>query len=389
MSKHSPNDTWKDEFYSSNLYRMLNKVKADDVEKTVGKVIDIAGKTVQQVEKVVDDAVTGKNGRPVQQTPPHNGAHHTGDGAFHAGQNWNGQANPSQNNPGPSPFDTRNRNPYQRTGPGGYSYTKNPRPSAPTTNKKKKYKKNDTPPEGMRLVHHKSLAKYYICAVLFLMYGLTADFDGEFLAYTWQGLIPLLIVFAMLFGLFSLIFRGKWVPEPIPEEPKPKAEPKSSGNPEVDRIVAEGTEYLRRLRKADENIEDEEISDAIVRMEEISFRIFAYIYDHPNKVGQTRKFMNYYLPTTLKLLESYDHMSRQDVSGENISQSMLEIERIMQTIVLAFEKQLDSLFQDEAMDISTDITVLEGMMAQEGISADDESVADKEEKEAESPSLKF
>ena len=82
-------------------------------------------------------------------------------------------------------------------------------------------------------------------------------------------------------------------------------------------------------------------------------------------------------------------MSRQDVSGENISQSMLEIERIMQTIVLAFEKQLDSLFQDEAMDISTDITVLEGMMAQEGISADDESAADKEEKEAESPSLKF
>ena len=104
-------------------------------------------------------------------------------------------------------------------------------------------------------------------------------------------------------------------------------------------------------------------------MQEVSFRIFAYICDHPQKVGQIRKFMNYYLPTTLKLLDSYDRMSRQDVKGENITQSMTEIERIMQTIVLAFEKQLDALFQDEAMDISTDITVLESMLTQEGISS--------------------
>lgn len=136
-------------------------------------------------------------------------------------------------------------------------------------------------------------------------------------------------------------------------------------------MVQEGTDYLRQLRQADENIEDEEISAAIVRMEDVSFRIFAYICDHPKKVPQIRKFMNYYLPTTLKLLNSYDRMSQQDVAGENITQSMTEIERIMQTIVVAFEKQLDALFQDEAMDISADITVLEGMMAQEGISSDD------------------
>ena len=94
--------------------------------------------------------------------------------------------------------------------------------------------------------------------------------------------------------------------------------------------------------------------------------------------------MNYYLPTTLKLLESYDRMSRQDVEGENITQSMEEIERIMHTIVLAFEKQLDALFQDEAMDISADITVLEGMMAQEGISSEDD-----DEEETEGPELKL
>ena len=94
--------------------------------------------------------------------------------------------------------------------------------------------------------------------------------------------------------------------------------------------------------------------------------------------------MNYYLPTTIKLLNSYHRLSQQDVNGENIQSTMVEIERIMQTIVKAFEKQLDALFQDEAMDISADITVLEGMMAQEGISSED---ADQEETEG--PELKL
>ena len=179
------------------------------------------------------------------------------------------------------------------------------------------------------------------------------------------------ILLVIVYFICSKIFKGKWVLEPIPQAPAP--EPKSSGNPEVDKVVQEGTDYLRRLRQADENIENEEISNAIVRMEDVSFRIFAYICDHPKKVPQIRKFMNYYLPTTLKLLDSYDRMSQQDVAGENITQSMTEIERIMQTIVLAFEKQLDALFQDEAMDISADITVLEGMMAQEGISTEDKT----------------
>ena len=80
--------------------------------------------------------------------------------------------------------------------------------------------------------------------------------------------------------------------------------------------------------------------------------------------------MSYYLPTTIKLLTAYDQMSRQGVSGENITGTMEKVEGMMSSIVQAFEKQLDSLFGDEAMDISTDITVLENMMAREGLSDD-------------------
>ena len=77
--------------------------------------------------------------------------------------------------------------------------------------------------------------------------------------------------------------------------------------------------------------------------------------------------MNYYLPTTLKLLSSYDKLEDTGITGTNISETMLSIERMMNTIVMAFEKQLDSLYGAEALDISTDITVLENMMAREGL----------------------
>ena len=87
----------------------------------------------------------------------------------------------------------------------------------------------------------------------------------------------------------------------------------------------------------------------------------------PQKLPQIRKFMNYYLPTTLKLLNAYDRMDAAGVSGANIDGTMGKIETMMNTVVVAFDRQLDALFADEALDISTDITVMEQMLAREGI----------------------
>ena len=80
--------------------------------------------------------------------------------------------------------------------------------------------------------------------------------------------------------------------------------------------------------------------------------------------------MSYYLPTTLKILNAYDRMGAAGVSGENIDGTMHRIETIMDTIVMAFHKQLDALFRDEAMDIASDITVMETLLAQEGLAED-------------------
>ena len=89
--------------------------------------------------------------------------------------------------------------------------------------------------------------------------------------------------------------------------------------------------------------------------------------DKPSKLPQLRKFLNYYLPTTLKLLNAYDRMDAAGVSGSNIDGTKGKIEDIMGTICKAFDKQLDALYGEEALDISTDITVLENMLAQEGL----------------------
>ena len=78
--------------------------------------------------------------------------------------------------------------------------------------------------------------------------------------------------------------------------------------------------------------------------------------------------MNYYLPTTIKLLNAYDRMDDTGISGSNIDTTKEKVERMMETIVVAFDRQLDALFGDEALDISTDITVMENLLKQEGLS---------------------
>ena len=103
-------------------------------------------------------------------------------------------------------------------------------------------------------------------------------------------------------------------------------------------------------------------------LEQTTAKILDHVIQQPEKLPQIWKFMNYYLPTTLKLLNAYDRMGAAGVEGENIGGTMERIETMMETIVSSFHKQLDALFRDEAMDIASDITVMENLLAQEGLS---------------------
>ena len=158
-------------------------------------------------------------------------------------------------------------------------------------------------------------------------------------------------------------------------------EPIRTGNQALDEMIAQGQLAMQEMRRLDDNIKDDIISGQIRKLEELSGKIFDQVKQTPEKLPQIRKFMNYYLPTTLKLLNTYDRMGAQGVSGGNIGATMERVENIMGTIVTALEKQLDALFGAEALDISTDITVLENMMAREGLAEDAVHRTVNEEKE--------
>ncbi len=125
---------------------------------------------------------------------------------------------------------------------------------------------------------------------------------------------------------------------------------------------------IREIRRLNDDIKDVAVSYRIEQIEEHTKNIFEYVTDHPEAMPQIRTFMNYYLPTTLKLLESYSRIERVGVAGENMKKSKDNIEKTLDLLVVGFECQVDQLFRNEFIDISSDISVLETMMKKDGLS---------------------
>lgn len=151
---------------------------------------------------------------------------------------------------------------------------------------------------------------------------------------------------------------------------KEEAEDSSDLPPQAREVLQSGDEYLRKIRACNDAIPGEEISAKISRIEMLVDRIFVRVKEQPDTVSDLNRMMQYYLPTTVKLLEAYQQLDSQPVQGENILNSKQEIEKTLDTLNIAFEKLLDSLFQDTAWDVASDISVLQTMLAQEGLTED-------------------
>ena len=132
-------------------------------------------------------------------------------------------------------------------------------------------------------------------------------------------------------------------------------------------IIREGREYIRTIHNYNDEIPGVEMSEKLYRLESTMDRIVEQVRKQPESAAELRKLMSYYLPTTVKLLSAYKELDRQTVSGENIVNTKKEIEDALDTINDAFEKLLDSLFQSMAWDVSSDISVMQTMFAQDGL----------------------
>lgn len=157
----------------------------------------------------------------------------------------------------------------------------------------------------------------------------------------------------------TLVVRGA-----APQPKKPAQAPTPKAHPAAEDEYAA---LLRQLREVNDAIPDPVMSQKISRLEEVSGRIFALAQKDPDKKAQLQKFMNYYLPTALKLLNTYASLSGQAVEGTNITEAKHSIERSMDLLVTAFENQLDKLFQADALDVNADIAALEGMLNLDGL----------------------
>lgn len=208
----------------------------------------------------------------------------------------------------------------------------------------------------------KSTAPYYGAAALWVVYAAVFDL------YKINHFVFAAVLSAGIFMLLRAFCKDEVIETAIPDPPREEEKP--TGNAELDKMIDDGKKAVSEMRRLDDAIADEKISADIRRLEDVCQQIFRQVKAEPSKLPQIRKFMDYYLPTTLKILNAYDRMDSTGVSGENITGTKEKVENIMGTIVTAFERQLDGLFGADAMDISTDISVLETMLAREGLAGE-------------------
>lgn len=191
----------------------------------------------------------------------------------------------------------------------------------------------------------------YVAAVAFALYA-----RGNAL-YTGKAFIWAVIWCAIAYVLSGRIFfKGRVV------EVESKVD---TGDRDIDRQIAEGRAQLKQIR--DTQAGDEALNGQIERMYQSGMKVFEAVANKPEKAQQVRKFMNYYLPTAAKLMEHYHTLSAVGGKGEHVTKALSDVKNNMSMIANAFEKQLDNLYRAEAMDVSSDIDVMEAMIAGDGL----------------------
>lgn len=199
---------------------------------------------------------------------------------------------------------------------------------------------------------------------------------------TFRGILSCAVVSAIVYAILRIVLSGKKTDEPpkaaAPEQPQPKQaekkpepqpepEPEEKLPPELQSVIYQGKRTIADIRRLNDEIPDERISAQIDLIERLTAQIFDCVRKNPEKLSQIRQFLNYYLPTTIKLMEQYVTLQNQSLKTKNITEGMQKIEELLDKVIIAFQRQLDALFEADVVDITADIRVMEQMMASEGL----------------------
>lgn len=199
---------------------------------------------------------------------------------------------------------------------------------------------------------------------------------------TFRGILSCAVVSAIVYAILRIVLPGKKTDEPpkaaAPEQPQPKQaekkpepqpepEPEEKLPPELQSVIYQGKRAIADIRRLNDEIPDERISAQIDLIARLTAQIFDCVRKNPKKLSQIRQFLSYYLPTTIKLMEQYVTLQNQSLKTENITEGMQKIEDLLDKVIIAFQRQLDALFEADVVDITADIRVMEQMMASEGL----------------------
>lgn len=204
----------------------------------------------------------------------------------------------------------------------------------------------------MREVKVKSVIPIYSIGAAWLLYILI------FPLYRWFDFVVAAIMSALVYAIFSKL---------IPPKVTMIEEPIDTGNQELDEALTAGKEYIKELRGLQQLIVNSDMKQKIQGIEGVSGKILTFIEKHPNKVRQVRQLINYYLPTTIKLIKNYIEFEKQTAGGGHVADAMEKISGILDKVTEAFNRMLDDLYSDKAMDATIEIEVLEKMIQQEGL----------------------
>lgn len=211
----------------------------------------------------------------------------------------------------------------------------------------------------MREVRKRSVIPVYGMAAVWLIYCLL------FPLFRLTDFLILVIVSIAAYFVLSLLFPGK---KELVKEPE---KPVSSGNAEIDLLLQEGKKAAGEMCRLRDAIREPGVKEKIDQIITVTEKIFKDVLDDPADYRQVKHFADFYLPTTIKLLQTYDLMGRVEDGGSNVKATLTRIDDILSATLEGYKKQLDALFANEALDIETDIEVLKSMMKKEGLSGRD------------------
>ena len=202
---------------------------------------------------------------------------------------------------------------------------------------------------------HKSVAPVYGIAAAWVLYCVFFP-----LYRTWHFIVIACIA-ALVYVVLSAIFPGKTEYIEVPEE-SPR-----TGDDKVDLLLAEGEKAVLELRRLKGTIRDDSARQKAEEIIVVTDKIFRNLLENPNDYSKVKRFADYFLPATIKLLHTYDRFGQSGVGGDNITGTMERIDMALDTILVSYRKFFDSLFENQALDIETDIRVLENMLKREGL----------------------